>query len=73
MNEKGSKGATRGQPKPPRYLLRFQEAGETQHEFVHRDDVIGRIAELRHEGVHVEAFIDAKLEIDFTIKLEGMD
>lgn len=58
---------------PGRYLLLVTESGETLHEFAHRNDVIGRIVELRQKGAHVEAFIDAKLEIGFTVKLEGMD
>lgn len=63
-------------PPPFRYLLRFvsEPSGEQQHETVHRDDVVARIIDLRHQGVRsIEAFIDVELEIGFTVKLEGID
>jgi hypothetical protein len=67
------KKAPAKKPPPFRYLLRFNLSGEeTETEFVNRNDAIARIIELKQRGASVEAFVDAKLEIGYAVKLEGI-
>ena len=59
---------------PHRYLLRWGSDGEVHNELVNRNDVVKAILSLKEGGVtSIEAFIDAKLEIGITVKLEGIE